>query len=105
MYAHKSIKRFHISGTIYDDSHIIRLKEKYINLLIEDMRSQGYAIRLDINPDFTIEYKNKTFDFVLSVYGIYVGKRKAQCLDGIDKNRAITSTPKNKYAEVSQGLA
>lgn len=104
MYAHKPIKRFHISGTIYDDSLIIRLKEKYIKILRDDMQHQGYVIRFDIDPDFTLHYNGKTFDFILSIYGVHVGKRKAQCLDGIDKNRAIQSTPKNKLKEVSQGL-
>jgi hypothetical protein len=105
MYAHKSIKRFHISGTIYDDSLIIRLKEKYIKILKDDMEHQGYVIRFDIDPDFTLEYNGKTFDFILSVYGVYVGKRKAQCLDGIDKNREVRSTPKSRLKEVSRGLA
>jgi len=53
------------------------------------MKLQGYSPRLDINPDFTIEYTGKTYDFILSVYGTFVGKRKAECLTGIDKNKPV----------------
>jgi hypothetical protein len=53
------------------------------------MKLQGYAPRLDIEPDFTIEYTGKAYEFKLSVYGTFVGKRNAECLTGIDKNKPI----------------
>lgn len=64
------------------------------------MREKGYVVRYDIDPDFTIEYNGKLFKFGLSVYGVYVGKKQAQCLEGIDKNRPIMrSTQQNKSEE------
>jgi hypothetical protein len=80
MYAHKSIKRFSLDGEIYDDSHIIRLKEQYYSMIVAGMR----------------------FNFEISIYGVYVGKRTAECISGIDKNKPVmaTSTQKIKSEEV-----
>jgi hypothetical protein len=98
--SHKNIKRFQIDGEIYDEAAIPRIKEQYIDLLKFMMKHKGYVIRYDIDPDFTIEYTGKGFKFLLSIYGVFVGKRKAQCLSGIDKNKAISlPTQKSKSSE------
>lgn len=102
MYAHKSIKRFSLEGEIYDDSHIVRLKDQYLTMIVTSMRADGYVPRYDIDTDWTIEYNGKTFNFKMSVYGVYVGKKKAECLEGIDRNKPILipSIPKIKSEEV-----
>lgn len=103
---HKNIRRFHLEGEIYDDSIIMRIKEEYILMLKSMMRCKGYLIRYDIDPDFSLQYNGKTFDFVLSVYGVFVGKKKAQCFDGIDKNALISNTTqKSKSEERSRHVA
>jgi len=102
MYSHKSIKKFDLEGEIYDDSQIVRLKEQYIFMLESAMRNNGYVPRYDIDTDFSISYNGKTFDFKISVYGVYVGKGKAKCILGIDKNTPVEShtTQKIKSEEV-----
>lgn len=89
--SHKNIRRFEIDGEIYDEATIPKIKEQYIEIIKTMMQHKGYVVRYDIDPDFTIEYTGKSFKFLLSVYGVFVGKRKAQCLSGIDKNKAISS--------------
>ena len=103
MYNHKPIKRFALSGEIYDESHIVRLKDQYIFMLTSAMRNNGYVPRYDIDPDFTIGYNGKTFEFNLSVYGVYVGRARAKCIMGLEKNKPIMShiTQKIKSSEVS----
>jgi hypothetical protein len=103
MYSHKPIKRFGLEGEIYDDSYITRLKDQYISMITSVMRSHGYVPRYDIDTDFTIGYNGRTFDFQLSVYGVYVGKDRAKWILGIDKDKPIMShtTQKNKSSEVS----
>lgn len=96
MYSHKQIKRFGLEGEIFDDSHIPRLKAQYIFILESAMRNHGYIPRFDIDPDFTIGYNGKTFEFKLSVYGVYVGKARAKCLAGIDKDKAIPTPTTQK---------
>jgi hypothetical protein len=102
-YSHKQIKRFALEGEIYDDAAIPRLKDQYVFMVINGMKHKGYAPRYDIDPDFTVSYNGKTFDFKLSVYGVYVGKKKAKDLWGIDKNMPIQQdiTQKIKSEELS----
>jgi hypothetical protein len=102
-YSHKQIKRFALEGEIYDDAAIPRLKDQYVFMVINGMKHKGYAPRYDIDPDFTVSYNGKTFDFKLSVYGVYVGKKKAKDLWGIDKNMPIQQdiTQKIRSEELS----
>jgi hypothetical protein len=100
---HKSIKKFSLDGTMHDDSAIERLRNEYIRLLSMEMELSGYAKRLDIDPDFTISYNenNDTYNFVLTMYGIYVGKNRSQWISGIDGTTVIY-TQQNKSNEFSQ---
>lgn len=98
--SHKSIKRFYLDGEIYDESMIPRMKQQYILMLETMMKVKGFLPRYDIDPDFTIVYNGKTFEFKLSVYGVFVGRKKAQWFDGVDKNTLIkSSTQKSKSEE------
>jgi len=99
---HKGIKRFELEGEIYDESSIPRIKNEHIFMLTMMMKTKGYLVRYDIDPDFTIVYNGKSFDFKLSVYGVFVGKKRAQWFDGVDKNKLISnSTQKSKSEEHS----
>ena len=88
---HKPIKKFSLDGNINDDSAFWRLKDQYILLLKTEMRLSGYVPRLDINPDFTLDYneEKKYFEFKLSLYGIYLGKRQSEWIDGVDETKII----------------
>jgi hypothetical protein len=92
MFAHKNLKRFYLEGEIYDDSKIISLKEQYLILLNDIMKTKGYIPRYDIDNDFTLEYNGKTFEFKLSVYGVFVGKKRAKCYKAVIKNKPLTNT-------------
>ena len=100
---HKPIKRFNLKGSIYDDSAIVRLREEYGKLLITEMKLSGYVPRLDINQDFTIEYNQEKnyFEFELTLYGVYVGKKKSEWILGIDETRVLL-TPQNRLNVFSQ---
>jgi hypothetical protein len=100
---HKPIKRFFLDGNINDDAKIARLKIEYVRLLVSEMRLSGYVPRIDIEPDFTIEYNEKTesFTFNLSIYGIHVGKRQSECIQGIDAT-AVVLTRLSRSSEFSQ---
>ena len=95
---HKRIKRFELTGQITDDIFIPRMKSEYVKLLNETMKDSGYVPRLDIEPDWSISYTGNHYTFILSVYGSYIGKKNATCIDGLDKNRPIF-TPQNKSGE------
>ena len=100
---HKTIKKFDLDGIINDDSIIGRLKIEYIRLLTSELRLSGYVPRLDIDPDFTIGYNEEKeyFEFKVSVYGIYVGKKQSKWIIGID-GAVPVYTHQNKSSESSQ---
>jgi hypothetical protein len=100
---HKRIKSFSLDGNIYDDASIARLKTEYIKLLLIEMETLGYVPRLDIDPDFTIGYNKEAqiFEFRLTTYGIYVGKKKTQWIIGLDGTKVIY-TQKSKLKEFLQ---
>lgn len=103
---HKTIKRFSLDGTIHDESAIWRLKNEYIRLITMEMRLTGYVPRLDMYPDFTIDYieEKQHFIFKLSMYGVFVGKKKSEWILGIDEQMVIyTQTSKSNVS--SSGVA
>lgn len=98
--SHKSIRRFFLDGEIYDESYIPRIKDQYIRMVNDLMYTKGYLPRIDIDPDFTVMYNGRTFEFKLSAYGVFVGKRKCEQFSGVDKNRLIMRpTQQNKSEE------
>jgi hypothetical protein len=99
-YHHKPIKKFYLDGIIHDESALGRLKEEYVRLLESQMRFSGYVPRLDINPDFTLDYnhRKKYFEFQLTVHGTYTGRKQSEWIAGIDGSTAIY-TQKNKSKE------
>lgn len=94
---HKPIKKFGIGGIIKDDSSIVRLRSEYSRLVDAEMRAAGYVPRLDLSEDFTIKFNHtkEYFEFKLSVYAVYVGKKKSEWILGIDETKVI-STMRNK---------
>ena len=89
-----------MDGDIHDESAIGRLKGEYVRLLTSEMRLSGCVPRFDLEPDFTVDYneKKKIFQFELTMYGIYVGKRKAEWIAGVDGYKPIF-IPKSKSKE------
>jgi hypothetical protein len=90
-YHHKAIKKFYLDGVIHDESAIGRLRGEYTRLLVSEMRLCGYVPRLDIDPDFTVDYNEKKnyFEFKISLHGVYAGKRKSEWIAGIDGTKPI----------------
>jgi hypothetical protein len=100
---HKPIKKFDLNGNIYDDSAILRLKTEYVRLLVSEMKISGYVPRFDIDPDFTMRYNEQAeiFEFKLSIYGIYVGKKKTEWIIGLN-GTTVVFTQKSKLKESYQ---
>jgi hypothetical protein len=88
---HKAIKRFPLEGSIKDDKDIPRLREQYIDMLVKQMRYDGYVQLLDLQPAWTITYDkfSDLYTFKLTVHGVYVGKTKAEKLYGITNSREV----------------
>ena len=90
---HKRIKRFQINVEFLDDSDMIRIRHQYENLLIHQMRDQGYVRVLDIDTAFSVEFTGETWKFLMTLHGVYVGKKQAWLSEGITQGKLI---PRNK---------
>jgi hypothetical protein len=86
---HRKIKRFQIEVQFDDNSRLISLRPQYENLLTQDMRGKGYVRVLDIDPAFSVEFTGETWRFLMSIHGVYVGKKKAWQLEGITQGKSI----------------
>ena len=94
---HKRVKRFQIEVQFSDNSQLISLKPQYETLLTHDMRSKGYIRVLDMDPAFSVEFNGETWKFLMTLHGIYVGKKKAWQLEGTTQSKLIPrNTPKLK---------
>ena len=86
---HKKINRFQVAVEFKDDADMIRVKNQYENLLTHDMRSKGYARVLDIDPAFSVQFTGETWKFLMTLHGVYVGRRKAWECEGITQGKLI----------------
>jgi hypothetical protein len=89
---HKRIKRFQIEVEFYDNTQLISLRPQYENLLVQDMRGKGYVRVLDIDPAFSIEFTGETWRFLMTLHGVYVGRKKAWQFEGITQSKLIPRT-------------
>lgn len=105
-YHHKPIKKFNLSGVIHDESAIGRLRGEYTRLIVSEMYISGYVPRLDIDPDFTIDYNHqkKFFEFELTIHGVYVGRKQSKWIAGLDGTKPIY-IPQARLKEFSQDQA
>ena len=86
---HKNIKRFQIQVDFYDNAQLISLRPQYESLLTQDMRGKGYVRLLYIDSAFSIEFTGETWRFLMTLHGVYVGKKKAWQLEGITQGKLI----------------
>ncbi len=98
---HKTIKRFQIKVEFLDDSDMIRVKNQYLNLLDNQMKDKGFVRVLDIDPAFSVEFTGETWKFLMSIHGVYVGKKKAWQLEGITQGKSIPRTTRRTISSRS----
>ena len=84
---HKNIRNFGFNGIIGDDSAFIRLRAQYEALVVRQMRDDGYVPVLALGPLFSTTYVEEKdhYTFELTVYGVFVGKKKACLIEGMDE--------------------
>lgn len=87
----RKIHNFTQSGEIGDDSKIIRTRENLERLMVQQMRDKGYVPVLDMAPQFNLTYieAKNTYGFLLTMFGVYVGKSKAHKLEGFTGHEFI----------------
>ena len=98
---HRNIKRFQIEVEFHDNAQLISLRPQYENLLVQDMRGKGYVRVLDIDPAFSVEFTGETWKFLMSIHGVYVGKKKAWQSEGITQGKSIPRTTRQPISNLS----
>jgi hypothetical protein len=86
---HKRIKRFKVDVQFQDNAQLISLRPQYENLIIQDMRGKGYVRVLDIDPAFSVEFTGETWKFLMTIQGVYIGKKKAWQYEGWTQGKLI----------------
>jgi len=86
---HKPIKRFQVKVEFLDDSDMVRVKHQYESMLTHQMRDKGYLRVLDIDTNFSVEFDGTTWMFLMTLYGTYVGKKKAWQHEAITQGKLI----------------
>ena len=96
---HKRIKRFQIEFCSVDDTQIIKMKDLSEKTLTTQMRDAGYIRVLDIDPTLNIEFNGTTFRYLMTIHGVYVGKKQAWQLEGITQNKLIPRTTPQRTSD------
>ena len=87
----KRIKSFTIDGIVADDSSLSTNRTKMEKVLDTQIRYAGYVPHLDLDTNYFISYdfKKDVFNFSLTVYAVYVGKKKAWEIVGLTGTKYI----------------
>lgn len=88
---HEEIKRFGHEGIVAEDViDLVEFKERQVRWVESQMRDEGFAPALDIEPQYTQHYNptENNFNYKISVYGIEVGE-KAWMIAGVMNGRVI----------------
>lgn len=97
---HRPIKRFALDGQVGDDKDFGRLRTQYESMLVNTMREEGYVPILGFGPFWSTSYlvESEKYEFVLSVYGTYLGRRRSCQVEGIsvDGKEMLRPTPPSK---------
>lgn len=97
----KTIKPFNLEGEFLDDSVAYLTRVTSENFLDKLIRDKGYIRALDIDPIWSTWYAYDTdqWFFSMTIYGVYVGKRKSWQFEGITQDKLI---PRNTHKTISE---
>lgn len=88
---HEDIKTYTLDGEV-DDKNLVETRERLILFMENMMREHGAVPVLDMDPQFTLDFKpdKELYEFKLTLYGVYVGKDEAWQIAGLMNGKAIT---------------
>lgn len=75
---HRPFHKYTHSGMIRDDSDFIRLRGEQERLVSQMKRDEGYLPVSDIPSLWSTQRVGKHYEFTLTMYFVYVGKKKAK---------------------------
>ena len=90
----KKVHRFGYKGWVGDESLIPTARSTWEKSLDDEMRYQGYIPLLDLGSQLFTSYDapHNRFDVTVIIQGVYVGKRKAWELLGVEGTTLIPAS-------------
>lgn len=87
----KRIRSFTIDGIVADDSSLTTNRSKMEKVLDTKIRFDGYVPHLDLDTNYFISYdaNREIFNFSLTMFAVYVGKKKSWEIVGITGTKYI----------------
>lgn len=92
----KNIRRFQREISFADSSEYMKKADALVKMFTDDIRAQGYVPVLDLGLYVTVDYNGKVFNYVWTIHGVYVGRKKAWQIDGVAGGKLIPRTTTNK---------
>lgn len=76
---HERIRRFSLDGVVSESSKRERVQDEVRKIVENQMRDEGYAPHLDCGMHWSVDYfpDSNNFGFKISLYGVFVGKERA----------------------------
>jgi len=93
-----------MDGKVMSSTAFSRVQSMYMKILEEQMREAGYVPRLELGMEWTTVRLKEHYEFEISVYGSYVGRKSAWSIEGIDQGKPVSIHPnKQKGSSNSVG--
>lgn len=90
------IRRFQIEGELLE-TKMPQVRASAQSLLVNSMRDFGFVPVLDLDPVFKTSYRgSETYNYVLTVHGVFVGREAAWRVAGMLDGKLIPLSQKNK---------
>jgi len=74
----KNLRAYSKEGEIRDDSDFIRIRSELERLMVQEMREEGYLPVQDVKIMWSTKRIDSKYEFALTMYAAYAGKRKAR---------------------------
>lgn len=87
----RRIHQISIDGEFLSDAHMSKTRKQYEKLLLDEARDNGYVPVLDLDTNWSPAYDSPEdrWYFSLTMYIMYVGKKKAYEYEGFTNNCLI----------------
>lgn len=82
---HRKIKHFYIKGHVAETG-VVRLRETIDNLAKTMLYDKGYVPVYGLGPylSLTYDFEKERMDYLISVYGVFVGSEGVAQWDGLE---------------------
>lgn len=82
---------FSHEGLIKDDKDFVRIRAEFERLIVDQMREQGCLPIHDLGTFWSTKWLDDKYEFKITIYGWYAGRRKSKEYDFWSEGRLVKS--------------